>query len=417
MNKHLSERQIDNYISRTLPPSELLEMDDHLAACDACMKKIVEIQQPSTVGFQRLLFAPEEDQHLTYEQMSGFVTGELSEIEREIVDRHRGRCDICAGEVNDLEQMREALGTGVIPSAATIAATPVASWYDRAFSSLFLRIAVPASALILIAGYFWFTQRNVTNETIAVNDPTPVVISDQGPPQNPEEVLPRSSDIKTIASLNDAGGKIELDTTGKLIGISNSDLDLKVRAALKDQSIDMPSDIRELRSSAGVLMGTSDNGLPFKINGPVGKVVETQRPTLSWQLLKDAVSYKVGIFDENFNQVAVSPELHNTSWTVTPPLKRGNIYQWQVTAERNGEEIKSPVRPAPEAKFKIVDQASLSTIEKVRRSNPNSHLLLGIAYANAGMLGEAEREFQALLKNNPNSEIAKKLLTKVRSIR
>jgi hypothetical protein len=88
-----------------------------------------------------------------------------------------------------------------------------------------------------------------------------------------------------------------------------------------------------------------------------------------------------------------------------------------VTATRNGEEIKSPVRPAPEAKFKVADQTSFNEIERVRRVGGNSHLLLGITYANAGLIDEAEREFQILLKNNPNSDVAKKLLSKVRSAR
>ena len=116
----------------------------------------------------------------------------------------------------------------------------------------------------------------------------------------------------------------------------------------------------------------------------------------------------MGVYDDKFDEVASSPELHSPKWTPNALLKRGAVYQWQVTAIRNGEEIKSPVRPAPEAKFKIADQASVNAIEKARRSN--SHLLLGITYANAGLIDEAEREFQALLKNNPNSDVARKLL-------
>jgi len=234
-------------------------------------------------------------------------------------------------------------------------------------------------------------------------------------PENSGEVNSNGDDKKVVAALNDAGGKIEIDEHGNITGINAGELEPKLRAALKDQPLELPSDLRQLKSSAGVLMGSSDNGVPFKITGPVGRVVESHRPSFTWQRLKDATSYKVGIYDDAFNEIASSPELHATKWAPAVSLKRGVIYQWQVTAIRNGEEIKSPVRPAPEAKFKIADQSSINEIEKARRSN--SHLLLGIAYANAGLIDEAEREFQVLQRNNPNSDIARKLLARVSSAR
>jgi hypothetical protein len=42
---------------------------------------------------------------------------------------------------------------------------------------------------------------------------------------------------------------------------------------------------------------------------------------------------------------------------------------------------------------------------------------MGVIYAEAGLLGEAEREFTALLKANPQSSNARKLLQGVRSAR
>ncbi len=54
-----------------------------------------------------------------------------------------------------------------------------------------------------------------------------------------------------------------------------------------------------------------------------------------------------------------------------------------------------------------------NAIETAKKKYGNSRLLLGILYADAGMLDEAEREFQALLKKNPGSALARKLLRKV----
>ena len=54
-------------------------------------------------------------------------------------------------------------------------------------------------------------------------------------------------------------------------------------------------------------------------------------------------------------------------------------------------------------------------LTSLKRSN--SHLALGVFYTRAGLLNEAEREFQRLVKLNPQSELARKLLQSVRSIR
>lgn len=39
---HLTGRQIEDYHSRALPPRELLEVDDHLAACPECRLRVAE---------------------------------------------------------------------------------------------------------------------------------------------------------------------------------------------------------------------------------------------------------------------------------------------------------------------------------------------------------------------------------------
>jgi hypothetical protein len=41
--------------------------------------------------------------------------------------------------------------------------------------------------------------------------------------------------------------------------------------------------------------------------------------------------------------------------------------------------------------------------------------VLGVLYAQAGLLDDAEREFSALLRANPKSEVARKLLSNVRA--
>ena len=70
----------------------------------------------------------------------------------------------------------------------------------------------------------------------------------------------------------------------------------------------------------------------------------------------------------------------------------------------------APVAPAPRAQFRVLDQETMEALENVRAQQPNSHLTLGVLYARAGLLNDAEREFQELVKENPDSEVAGKLL-------
>jgi hypothetical protein len=52
----------------------------------------------------------------------------------------------------------------------------------------------------------------------------------------------------------------------------------------------------------------------------------------------------------------------------------------------------------------------LKTLKKTR-----SHLALGVFYANAGLTAQAQQEFQELVRLNPKSRVASKLLKALNS--
>jgi hypothetical protein len=149
----------------------------------------------------------------------------------------------------------------------------------------------------------------------------------------------------------------------------------------------------------------------------VGTVTMSDRPAFRWSAFDGADTCVVRIYDADFNEVAASPWLSETSWTVTRALERGRIYSWQVTARAGAKEIISPVKPAPEARFMTLDRAKANELAEAKSASAGSHLTLGILYAQAGLLDEAERELQALLRANPQSALAEKLLRSVRAKR
>jgi hypothetical protein len=88
-----------------------------------------------------------------------------------------------------------------------------------------------------------------------------------------------------------------------------------------------------------------------------------------------------------------------------------------VKAVRGGEEVTSPRPPAPQARFRVLDRAKADELARARRAYPSSHLALGLLYAEAGLLKEAEQELRLLRKANPDSEIARRLLSQIQALR
>ena len=105
-----------------------------------------------------------------------------------------------------------------------------------------------------------------------------------------------------------------------------------------------------------------------------------------------------------------------TVWQPSKPLPRGANYSWQVTATlADGTETVSPSSPAPQARFRVIEQNLFDDINKLETSGARpSNLALGVLYAKAGMKREARAAFEGLVKENPNSDIVRKLLQSVK---
>jgi hypothetical protein len=133
--------------------------------------------------------------------------------------------------------------------------------------------------------------------------------------------------------------------------------------------------------------------------------------------LDGATSYVVEIYDAAFRLISTSPTLSGNTWTPPERLKRGGVYSWQVRAVKDGQEFITPRMPAPPAKFRILDQAKANELTRASRVYASSHLTLALLYTQAGLIDEAEQEFLALQRANPDSEITRRLLANLRAMR
>jgi hypothetical protein len=223
-----------------------------------------------------------------------------------------------------------------------------------------------------------------------------------------------------IAMLKDGASQVRLDTEGKLSGVEQLPLAYQqmVKRALSSQEFDRSPLLAGLTPTEGVPRGSGEEvGSRFFLIEPVRTVTLSEHPTFRWARLTGATSYIVEVYNEEFDPVASSPRLSQPRWKMAQTLKRGAIYYWQVKAIKDGKEMISPQPPAPQVKFRVLDEAKASELWRARQDYGSSHLVLGLLYAEAGLLDEAEAEFRSLQKDNPGSDIAVQLLKRVRAQR
>jgi hypothetical protein len=413
-----------------LPAAELLVADDHLAGCPACRLRTTGSEIEAGIfslrsDLQSLAF---EDEHPAYEQIEAYVEDTQDGVEREIVESHLAVCLQCKDEVEDLRAFKSETELRAPAGRVDFKGKLASLWRMPAYR-ISLRMAGAAAAAILLAWAVTIPLRNKVSdlelqlsELRRENTEMRAMVSEVEDLQSRVATL-QQSQTRLLASsgqinlaLYDGGRLVVLDNQGNLTGLESlsPSLQQSVRASLASERAEVPRDARRLAGKAGILLSGSGEGISFALIAPVGEIVLSDRPTLRWRAFKGATAYRVSVYDSGFNKVAASPLLPEAEWTVPDKLKRGDVYSWQVTAIKEGEEVKSPVPPAPEARFKVLDQAKAYEIELAKKDYADSHLILGVVYSEAGLLREAEREFRALVAANPQSTAAKKLLASVR---
>lgn len=419
MTEHLSLEQVVDWRRQKLAPAELIGVDDHLAECAEC-RRLVEsaLINDAEPLYADLAAEAAVGPHLTFDQSAAYVDGLLTGEERRIIEDHLASCARCAPLTADLRAFRNEIAAELDreyhPQGAAEGLAPRAGWRDRIVAALpapFLKIplwiyAAPALLLLAVAG--WIVTSKQTQRQIVHTSPT------LAPSPSINLASPTPESAPALVKLNDGGSSLTLDAQGRLTGGDQwpSEYRRMAEDALSNQRAPRSPLLAGLSRTGSSLMGGDDEGRRFAIIEPAGKVMLTDRPDFKWTRLSGAGGYVVEVYDAQFNLVSSSPLLTDVRW-MAPQLARGQVYSWQVKAIRDGQEFKAPRPPAPEAKFRILDQAAAAEIARARRGYDSSHLLLGLLYARAGLLAEAELEFRALQKANPDSDVARKLTASV----
>lgn len=418
---HLTQKQIEDYARRRLAATELPAVADHLAACETCQQQIVVSGNGDAAFFElrsQLFDDIAERQHLTMQQTAAYVDRNLGGEELQVVEDHLSHCEQCVFAVNDLREFSNEIASSVDREYRPASTN---NWWQRTLKSLTapFRVApVPAFggaalAMLLLAAIVWLiwpTPRPQQPQIAITPSPSPQPSVIDSPPTQPEPV-------PVVAQLNDGNKTVTLDQQGKLSGAENLPPHYQslIKKALSSGRIEKPAALQGLTRPPSSLMGSENEKTNFSVLEPLGNVLLDNRPTFRWSAMEGATGYVVEVYDEKFTPVTSSPQLTGLTWTTTLP--RGNVYSWQVKAIKDGEEVMSPRPPAPQAKFRIIVGAKAAELIKARRAYPSAHLTLGLLYADAGLVREAEQEFRLLQKANPTSDLARNLLRQVQALR
>ncbi|MEK6282833.1 MAG: zf-HC2 domain-containing protein [Acidobacteriota bacterium] len=416
MTEHLTVENIELYRRREIDPAARREADAHLAKCEECLDRVLDSEH-SALAFNSLNEAllPSKNEapyHLSKVELRSYFESSLDEADRIIYGSHLEDCERCKGGLEELSKTVALLSQQTAPVRQMVPARrlwPRWAWLTPAQAAVAIAIVG-----LLAFGLVQLRRQQSPTEVIS-SDPQPTAPGSGGVPGNIATPGPGASVTTTpsLVVLKDNNSEIRLEHDGKLAGLEGLDdaTQRVITAALKGEELPKPRVLDEL-SQKIKLLGTPD-GDSFELIGPLGTVVADNRPTLRWRALPGADSYVVSIFDENFNGVALSPPLTATQWTSNVSLKRGHTYSWEVTATRNGKAMVAPSAPVSAAKFRMLEEGQRNDLAKRKQQSPLSHLALGLAYARAGLISDAEREFRQLAKENPDSPVAKKLLRTV----
>lgn len=251
------------------------------------------------------------------------------------------------------------------------------------------------------------SQVNVENEAATSKPAAPPAPSENGP-LHPDDNLAMSAPAAQN-SYRATGG------IGGYAAKTAAKLPASVQQVIASGHLDLDTAVIRSLTEGASIMNNIGSTSTFTATSPVSTAVLTDRPSFSWTESKDAGAYQVVIVDGSGADVAQSPTVSSTSWRADKPLPRGVLLKWQVKAVQNG----SAVETAPEggARFRIVDADRAAQIIDAQKTFSDQPMALGILYAQAGMLDDAERALQKARKEDPRNELVPKLLADVKTVR
>ncbi len=367
--EHLTDAEIASHAGRRLAPVDALEISDHLLGCAECRARVSEAA--------RLAAAGPTDSEVSYEELAAWIDDELDPIAAHALQMKISRLPAAQRELADLLRFRKLMdaapGDSVQSTSRSRNIIPV----------FFGRWALPlAAALAVSAGGLWWSVH---------------------------------SRAQAFVRLRDHGQDVRFNQKGESRAWAKFSPSL--RHALKDAvtngKIEVPTAVIALAGRKGTLAGNaSAEPVLFRVLAPIATAVRDGKPQFRWSRFPDADAYRIHVVSLSTGELIITETLRGdqATWTPSQSLADGQTYEWEIEALRAEQVIaKAPVPPQPEARFAVISTPQRDELAQVRDRSGGSHLALGVANAQAGLLDDAMSEFAALATENPDAPIPQKL--------
>jgi hypothetical protein len=376
VDRHPDSNTLAAFREHRLSGAAVAEVAQHVGECSRCAK----VDAPA--GKRVLEAIVDADEHLSDDDLDVLVDDRTDDPSYDSIARHAAVCAMCRAEAGDLRTF-----------AAADGASHSQQWWIAA-SVIFALIALPVLIFLL--------RRSTPTST-----PAPAIASNP-----PAATAPQSPAPQVVASIADGQSHITLLDDGSVVAadpIAPRDAE-DVRAVLAGRAIAIPTFIAAM---PGAVRGVDTDAHPLRAIEPFRSAVVDARPQFSWTPVRDARSYRVAVFDANYDEVAHSDALDRTSWTPAESLPAGVDLSWHVVAETETGEISSTGSDRAEAVFRVLTPKEAAEVDAGEARYGSSHLMRGLIYSRYGLLHDAEREFRSLAKQNPDSPIVRELLESV----
>ena len=379
MVNHPEQETLTSFRSHRLSGDEVVRVAEHVRECERCSALLREPHAGATLA-EGLLF--ESNGHLTESEVDALVAGTASPGLRLSSAQHLSGCAMCSEDVADLRAF-----------SSRRADTPRFRW-----------LAAVAATLLVAFGIGSFLSSRTTEapEESVVTVPPPARVAIK-------------TDRLTATPMAMRDGRVVIGADGSIDGLTfanGADAEL-ARQAVTGGAIPRAAILSQLTSVATISRGPTQSNV-FDVLEPRGVVVRSLQPRFVWTPQPGITQYRVSVFTDDFVLVQESPVVNATEWTPTRSLPRGQNLTWQVTAIGDGRETIAPSPQSGEARFHVLGEASDQKLRAEESRYAGSDLMLGLIYARAGLMIEAEKALAAFAWKNRDAARAQELYRAIR---
>jgi hypothetical protein len=363
---HLTIDDLTRWHRGDVAGDEMLAMGSHLSTCDSCAALAAE-RFGGEASALALCEEIELGEHPDLERdlmpfVEGTPPGEQRSEKWPQIAAHLALCAFCRGTVDDLR---------------ALAVRP-----ERRRSSRLAWLAAAGVAAVLLLLIFR-PQR-----TIVPTTPTPraAVARPSRVGAKPEGKAARAAEWQALVDAVKARGNVELPAA--LLALQVSPDEYRSTVAAPEPT------------AAGI--------------SPTQEIVESRRPAFTWPAGSDGATYVVTVV-QGGRVVTRSGVLRTNHWRSDRALERGRTYSWQVEVAAGGDTVILPSPPAPSARFAVLDSRAADRLSRARATAADDPLVLGILFAEAGLLKDARRELAAVRRPD-EVDLARQLMNRLNAL-